>query len=44
VARTIEVAEAAGSFLGLTSGISESEQAVIDRVRNAFELPEESGK
>ena len=44
VARTIEVAEAAGSFLGLTSGISESEQAVIDRVRNAFELPEESGE
>ncbi len=41
VARTIEVAEAAGSFLGLTSGISHAEREVIDRVRAAFELSAE---
>ena len=37
IRQTIAVAEAAGSFLGITSGISPQERAVIDRVRAAFQ-------
>jgi hypothetical protein len=37
--RTREVAQAAGSFLGLTSGISAREQAVLERLERAFGNP-----